>query len=103
MINVSSVKNYLKIPYDDDDGFIKNIITAGYDYLRGAIDDFDDIYADDPGFASKADLWVLTMYIPPAYDDREGAYSGGAAMSYGARAMLTQLQTYRVEDKTNGT
>ena len=95
MITVDQVKNYLKIPYADDDDLIQSLITSGYDYLRDAVDDYDDIYAASTAFQSKADLWVLTMYIPPGYDSREGAYSGADNMSYAARAMLTQLQMYR--------
>lgn len=95
MITTDDVKDYLRIPYADDDTFITSLITAGYDYLRDAVDDFDDIYKANTIFAGKADLWVETMYVPPAYERREGAYDGENEMNYASRAMLTQLQLYK--------
>lgn len=95
MITAEQVKEYLRIPYADDDSFIERIIKQGYDYLKDAIDDYETLYAENITFSGKCDMWVLTHWIPGAYDQREGMFTGKPEMDYAARAMLTQLQLYR--------
>lgn len=95
MISVDQVKDYLRIPYEEDDGYIESSISQGYSYIRDAVDDFDEIYAKDSVFSDKCDMWVLTQWIPSAYDRREGMFTGVVTMDYTARAILTQLQMYR--------
>ena len=102
MIQASDVKAYLRIDYSDDDNFIADIIQSGYDYLADAIDDFSDLYSGDEVFSRKADMWVMTQWCPPMYDQREGMLTDkDIKLNYVARAMLTQLQMYRVEEETN--
>ena len=98
MISVDQVKDYLRIPYKEDDGYIESAISQGYSYIRDAVDDFDEIYAKDSVFSDKCDMWVLTQWMPSAYDRREGMFTGAVTMDYTARAMLTQLQMYRKEE-----
>ena len=95
MITVEHVREYLRIPYTDDDVFIERTIRQGYDYLKDAIDDYELLYAGNPTFSAKCDMWVLTHWAPGAYDQREGMFTGNSEMDYAARAMLTQLQLYR--------
>lgn len=97
MISVDQVKDYLRIPYEEDDAYIESVIGQGYSYTRDAVDDFDAIYAEDAAFSDKCDMWVLTQWMPSAYDRREGMFTGAVTMDYTARAMLTQLQMYRKE------
>lgn len=97
MISVDHVKDYLRIPYEEDDAYIESVIGQGYSYIRDAVDDFDEIYAKDSAFSDKCDMWVLTQWMPSAYDRREGMFTGAVTMDYTARAMLTQLQMYRKE------
>ena len=97
MISVDQVKDYLRIPYEEDDAYIESVIGQGYSYIRDAVDDFDVIYAEDAAFTDKCDMWVLTQWMPSAYDRREGMFTGAVTMDYTARAMLTQLQMYRKE------
>ena len=102
MIQTSDVKAYLHIDYQEDDNFIADIIQSGYDYLADAIDDYSELYAGDEVFARKADMWVKTQWCPPMYDQREGMLTDrDSKLNYAARAMLTQLQMYRVEEETN--
>lgn len=98
MISVDQVKDYLRIPYEEDDGYIESTISHGYSYIRDAVDDFDEIYAKDSVFSDKCDMWVLTQWMPSAYDRREGMFTGVVTMDYTARAILTQLQMYRKEE-----
>lgn len=97
MITVQTVKNYLRIPYDDDDQFIKQLIDGGYDYLRDAVDDFDKLFASNAAFARKADLFVLCHWTPTGYDQREGMTADEPALNYSARSLLTQMQLYHYE------
>ena len=102
MIQASDVKAYLRIDYAEDDNFIADIIQSGYDYLADAIDDFSELYEGDTVFGRKADMWVLTQWCPPMYDQREGMLTDrDTGLNYAARAMLTQLQMYKVEEETN--
>lgn len=98
MISVDQVKDYLRIPYEEGDGYIESAISHGYSYIRDAVDDFDEIYAKDSVFSDKCDMWVLTQWMPSAYDRREGMFTGVVTMDYMARAILTQLQMYRKEE-----
>ena len=101
MITASDVKNYLRIDYTDDDALIERAITTGYDYLADAIDDYAQLYVSNEAFARKADSWVLTCWVPPMYDQREGMFTGKASvMDYAARALLTQLQLYTYTEIT---
>lgn len=101
MIDVDEVKEYLRINTDDDDNFINEIITTGYDYLRDAVDDFDDIYEQNETFARKSDLFVKTKWIPNEYDNREGMQVGANELNYSARSLLTQLSLYRKVGETD--
>lgn len=98
MISVDQVKDYLRIPYEEDDGYIESAISQGYSYISDAVDDFDETYAKDSVFSDKCDMWVLTQWMPSAYDRREGMFTGVVTMDYTARAILTQLQMYRKEE-----
>ena len=98
MISINQTKAYLRIPYTEDDSYITSAIIQGYSYLRDAVDDFDEIYTKDSVFSDKCDMWVLTQWMPNAYDRREGMLTGVVTIDYTARAMLTQLQMYRKEE-----
>ena len=98
MISINQTKAYLRIPYKEDDNYIASAIIQGYFYLRDAVDDFDESYTKDSVFSDKCDMWVLTQWMPNAYDGREGMLTGVVTMDYTARAMLTQLQMYRKEE-----
>ena len=96
MIQASDVKTYLRIDYAEDDDFIASVIQAGYDYLADAVEDFAELYSEDSEFTRKADIWVLTQWCPPMYDQREGMLEDkDTGLNYMARAMLTQLQMYK--------
>lgn len=95
----SYLKTYLRIDYTEDDSFIADIIRTGFDYLANAIDHFAELYSGNEEFARKADVWVITQWCPPMYDQREGMFTDSdAGLNYAARAMLTQLQMYKYEE-----
>lgn len=98
MVTKDNAKEYLRIPYDEDDSFIEQIIQGGYDYLAAAVDDFEKLQTVDE-FSRKVDLWVLTQWVPKMFDEREGMQSGAPELNYAARALLTQLQMYEYKEE----
>lgn len=98
MLTTEKVREYLRIPGDDEDEFIQGIIYAGTLYLENAVDDFNEKYDASEKFAHLADTWLLTQWCPTMYDQREGMTNGGASLGYVARAMITQLQLMTVEE-----
>ena len=97
MISIDEVKQYLRIPYTEDDDYIQKAIDQGYGYLKDAVDLYTELYDSNRNFADKCDMWVLTQWLPSSYDRREGMFTGVTQMDYAARAMLTQIQMYRKE------
>lgn len=95
MLTCEEVKHYLRIPFDDDNEEIDQIIDAGYTYLKTAVDDFDEIYSTNQDFMKTADIWVKTQWAPTMYDQREGATANAGDLNFVARSMITQLQTYK--------
>ena len=94
MVELAEVKEYLRIPYDDEDTFIQAMIDAGYIYLENAVDYYHEKYAKYESFAKLADYFVKTQWCPTAYDNREGMLAGNVQLSYTARSIITQLQLY---------
>lgn len=96
MITVDEVKQYLRVPYEDDDALINELIVTGYGYLRDAVDDFDALYSENENFQQKADSWVKLHWTPIGYEQREGGnVNAGDGLNFVARSVITQLQTYR--------
>ena len=94
MVSLTEVKELLRIPYDDEDGFIQAIIDSGYIYLENAVEHFHELYGSNESFAKLADYFVKTQWCPTAFDDREGMLAGSVQLSYTARSIITQLQLY---------
>ena len=94
MVNLTEVKELLRIPYDDEDSFIQTIIDAGYIYLENAVEDYHELYKSNESFSRLADYFVKTQWCPTAFDDREGMLAGSVQLSYTARSIITQLQLY---------
>lgn len=94
MVELAEVKEYLRIPYDDEDTFIQAMIDAGYIYLENAVEYYHELYESNESFSNLADFWVKTQWCPTAYDNREGMLAGNVQLSYTARSIITQLQLY---------
>ena len=94
MVELAEIKEYLRIPYDDEDTFIQTMIDAGYIYLENAVDYYHEKYANYESFSKLADYFVKTQWCPTAYDNREGMLAGSVQLSYTARSIITQLQLY---------
>ena len=94
MVELAEVKEYLRIPYDDEDTFIQAVIDAGYIYLENAVEYYHKLYKSNESFSRLADYFVKTQWCPTAYDNREGMLVGNVQLSYTARSIITQLQLY---------
>ena len=94
MVELAEVKEYLRIPYDDEDTFIQAVIDAGYIYLENAVEYYHELYESNNSFSKLADYFVKTQWCPTAYDNREGMLAGNVQLSYTARSIITQLQLY---------
>ena len=94
MVELAEVKEYLRIPYDDEDTFIQAVIDAGYIYLENAVEYYHKLYKSNESFSKLADYFVKTQWCPTAYDNREGMLAGNVQLSYTARSIITQLQLY---------
>ena len=94
MVELAEVKEYLRIPYDDEDTFIQAVIDAGYIYLENAVEYYHELYECNESFSKLADYFVKTQWCPTAYDNREGMLAGNVQLSYTARSIITQLQLY---------
>lgn len=76
MVTLATVKEYLKISYDDEDNFIQICIDTAFQYLRNSIDDFDNKYQNDK-FQKMADF-ILYPIIQDMFDNRTFS-TGGVA------------------------
>ena len=94
MVALTEIKEYLRIPYDDEDTFIQAVIDAGYIYLENAVEYYHELYESNESFSKLADYFVKTQWCPTAYDNREGMLAGNVQLSYTARSIITQLQLY---------
>ena len=94
MVELAEVKEYLRIPYDDEDTFIQAMIDAGYIYLENAVEYYHELYESNESFSKLADYFVKTQWCPTAHDNREGMLAGNVQLSYTARSIITQLQLY---------
>ena len=94
MVELAEVKEYLRIPYDDEDTFIQAVIDAGYIYLENAVEYYHELYESNESFSKLADYFVKTQWCPTAYDNREGMLAGNVQLSYTACSIITQLQLY---------
>ena len=94
MVELAEVKEYLRIPYDEEDIFIQAVIDAGYIYLENAVEYYHELYESNESFSKLADYFVKTQWCPTAYDNREGMLAGNVQLSYTARSIITQLQLY---------
>ena len=98
MVELAEVKEYLRIPYDDEDTFIQAVIDAGYIYLENAVEYYHELYESNESFSKLADYFVKTQWCPTAFDNREGMLAGNVQLSYTARSIITQLQLYTYKE-----
>ena len=88
-MTLEEVKNYLRVTYDDDDGYLTSLMQVAEDYLVAGVTDYLKKKKNDH-FKARAEI-VKLVIIQNLYDER---YMMGQAleMNYIVRSMITQLE-----------
>lgn len=88
-MTLEDVKNYLRVTYDDDDGYLESLIKVAEDYLIDGVTDYKK-KMEKEHFRARAEI-VKLVIIQNLYDER---YMMGQPleMNYIVRSMITQLE-----------
>lgn len=88
-MTLEEVKNYLRVTYDDDDGYLTNLMQVAEDYLVAGVTDYL-VKKEKEHFRARAEI-VKLVIIQNLYDER---YMMGQPleMNYIIRSMITQLE-----------
>lgn len=88
-MTLEEVKSYLRVTYDDDDGYLTNLMQVAEDYLVAGVTDYL-VKKEKEHFRARAEI-VKLVIIQNLYDER---YMMGQAleMNYIVRSMITQLE-----------
>lgn len=99
MLTLETVKEHLRIDFDEDDSYLRSLLNLGLAYLQGACDNFDTLYGRDSNFTSIADSVIMSI-VYESYMNRDRFQESSKVnigMSYLLRSMITQLQYYNPE------
>lgn len=88
-MTLEEVKSYLRVTYDDDDGYLTNLMQVAEDYLVAGVTDYL-VKKEKEHFRARAEI-VKLVIIQNLYDER---YMMGQTleMNYIVRSMITQLE-----------
>lgn len=88
-MTLEEVKNYLRVTYDDDDGYLTRLMQVAEDYLVAGVTDYL-VKKEKEHFRARAEI-VKLVIIQNLYDER---YMMGQPleMNYIVRSMITQLE-----------
>ena len=94
MLSLDEVKDYLRVTYEDDDPYIKNLIEIAEDYLHDGISDYETKKASKR-FLRKARMVKLAI-IQQLYDERyyvgQTKLSEDYRLNYVILSMIFQLE-----------
>lgn len=91
MLELSRVKNYIRVDVDEDDELIKMLMESAYSYVKGAIDNFEE-KCKDKLFENKAEH-IMLFLIADWYDSRQySRYEKYNEVSHIVTAMIQQIQ-----------
>ncbi|HDK7215224.1 TPA: phage gp6-like head-tail connector protein [Clostridium botulinum] len=88
-LTLAEVKQFLRLDYDDEDIFLQLCIQNAEEYLKSAVDDYDNKIQIDR-FKIKARLFML-MLIQDMFDNRELMTKDNEKYKYIAKSMLMQM------------
>lgn len=89
-MTLEEAKAYLRIDGDAEDDVVEALMNAAESYLRGAVSDYDQLYADSD-FRRVADM-VQRLLISEMYENRGVGEGAQKDYSFAVRSMITQLQ-----------
>lgn len=94
MLSLDEVKAYLRVTYEDDDPYIKNLIEIAEDYLHDGISDYEAKKVSQR-FLRKAKMVKLAI-IQQLYDERyyvgQSKLSEDYKLNYVILSMIFQLE-----------
>lgn len=96
MLTLTDVKTALRIDSDVDDFLLNRYMKSAESYMRGAIDDYDELRAESAfteadAFNAKADIVELAI-VTELYEHRVTNEKQTAPFTTIISRMLTQLQ-----------
>lgn len=90
-MDLSTIKNFLKVDFDDDDQLINMLIAAAKEYIVNAIGNFDEDKATH-------NLLLLNI-VANLYENRSFLNSkNNEKVAYTIKSLITQLQLNEVDD-----
>ena len=88
-MTLEDVKNYLRVTYDDDDGYLTNLMQVAEDYLVDGVTDYL-VKKEKENFKARIEIVKLAI-IQNLYDER-WMMGQPLEMNYIVRSMITQLE-----------
>lgn len=88
-MTLEDVKNYLRVTYDDDDGYLTNLMQVAEDYLVAGVTDYLK-KKEKENFKARIEIVKLAI-IQNLYDER-WMMGQPLEMNYIIRSMITQLE-----------
>lgn len=89
-MDLTEVKQYLRVTNDVDDGLITRIMIVAEGIMRDAVTDYDLKLAGEK-FKTKAEMCQLAI-IAELYENRNQGSNGIKDYGFTVRTMITQLQ-----------
>ncbi|MHB9927887.1 head-tail connector protein [Clostridium botulinum] len=96
ILTLNETKNYLRIDYDDEDIILQLCIDNAEEYIRDAINDFDNKIQIER-FQRKAKLLAM-MLIQDMFDNRELMTKDNEKYKYIAKSLIMQMNLNSYEN-----
>ena len=84
-MDITFVKNYIRVDTDDDDEYIELLLEVARDYVKNAVGEFDE---DNPRVKLLMINLIATLYEKRQYTINDKDEN----VQYALKSMLTQLQ-----------
>ncbi|GAA0081371.1 head-tail connector protein [Clostridium sp. CTA-6] len=96
ILTLNETKNYLRIDYNDEDIVLQLCIDNAEEYIRDAIDDFDNKIQIER-FQRKAKLLAM-MLVQDMFDNRELMAKDNEKYKYIAKSLIMQMNLNSYEN-----
>lgn len=95
MPEVTEIKKYLRIDFDDDDSYLDLLIEAAKEYIEAAV----GAYRED---CARHRLLLYTL-VATMYENRQFTIEKGDQVAYTLKSMILQLQLEEAKDESGDT
>ncbi|ENK0837125.1 phage gp6-like head-tail connector protein [Clostridium botulinum] len=96
ILTLAEVKEFLRLDYDDENNFLQLCMQNAEEYIRDAIDDFDNKIQIER-FQRKAKLLAM-MIIQDMFDNRELMTKDNEKYKYIAKSLIMQMNLNSYEN-----